>query len=397
MFLPDGKHFLFLNRKVAGAIGDLYAESVDGGEPRLVVERASNAAYAQGFLLYMRDGNLVAQRFDPGSMAVSGNPVPVSENVDYWRPKDLGNFSISPTGTLVYRVAQSTQSRFAWMKLPGRELEEFGDAITGIVPGATRVAQISADARRIAFVKTEPGNANSDLWVMDVERNTLARQTFNVPGLLSAAFSQDGARIAVSATTGATGLLKIKSLVTGMEQVLTPVGESSYISSWTPDAKYLLIENQDPKNQLDIYAQPADASKPIPLLTQPYNEYGGEVSPNGKWMAYFSNESGRVELYVTDFPGAHSKWQISSDGAYWHSWGRDGKRLYFANGDKLLAAEIRSPDTMELGKTEMVTTLEGIQPVDFAPDGRLLVVKAVSGGEAQPMRVIFHFPETMSR
>jgi Tol biopolymer transport system component len=397
MFLPDGKHFLFLSRKVSGTIGEIDAGSIDGGEPKLVIEKASNPGYAQGFLLYMRDGNLVAQHFDTGSRTVSGNPVPVSENVEYWRPKDLGNFNISPNGTLIYRVAQSTQSRFAWMKLPGREIQEFGDAIAGIIFDSSDLASISPDGHRIAFSKKELGAINPDLWVMDVERNTVARLTFNLSGEISSAFSPDGTRVAYSATTGATDVLKIKSLTSGTEQTLTPVGNSSYITSWAPDGKYLVLDNQDAKTLLDIYIQPLDGGKPEALLNQPYNEFGGVVSSNGKWMSYFSNESGRVELYITDFPGAHSKWQVSTDGAYWSHWSRDGKHMYFANGDKLFSVEVRDTGTLELGKAETVTTLEGVQPIDFASDGRLLVLKAVSGAQAEPFRVIFHFPETMGR
>jgi len=392
-FLPDGKHFLFLNRKVAGTVGELYAGSLDGGEPKLVLEKGSNAGYADGYLVYVRDGNLVAQRFEPGSQTVSGNPVPVSENVEYWGPKDLGDFSVSATGTLVYRTASSTQSRFAWMKLPGGGSEEFGDAITGI----NGLVRLSPDGRRIVFAKREPGSPNSDLWVLDIERNTLARQTFNNSGLLAAAFSPDATKIAFSSSTGATGLLKIKSLVNGAEQNLTPIAESSYVQSWTPDGRYLLIDNQDPKTLNDIYAKPVTDDKPMPLLTQPYNEFLGIASPNGKWMAYFSNESGRVELYVTDFPGAHAKWQISTDGAYWFQWSRDGRRLYFANGTNLLAVGVSNPDTMELGKTEVVTKLESLQPVGFAPDGRLLVLKPVKGGQAEPIHLVLHFTESLAR
>jgi hypothetical protein len=120
VFLPDGKHFLFTQRLVAAAVGDLYGGSLDGGAPKLVVPQASNGGYAQGYLLYLHDRNLMAQHFDPKSMTVSGNPIPVTENVDYWTPKDLGNFSVSAAGTLVYRRAQATESRFAWVKLPGK-------------------------------------------------------------------------------------------------------------------------------------------------------------------------------------------------------------------------------------------------------------------------------------
>jgi Tol biopolymer transport system component/tRNA A-37 threonylcarbamoyl transferase component Bud32 len=393
VFLPDGKHFLFTQRLVAGTVGDLYAGSVDGTEPKLVVEHASNGVYAQGYLLYLHDRNLLAQHFDPRSMAVSGNPIPVTENVEYWGPKDLGDFSVSVAGTLVYRKAQSTESRFAWVKLPGKESEEFGDTIDGI----TYPISVSADAKKIAFPKRETNAPDTDLWLFDAERQILTRQTFNVPGFIYSAFSPDGTKLAITASIGNKGNMRIRTLATGAEQVIaSEIQDVAYVHSWSPDGKYLVISVQDPKTLFDIYIQPTDGGKPIPLLTQPYGERDGMVSPNGKWMSYLSDESGRLELYATDFPGAHAKMQVSSEGAFWHVWSHDGKRLYFANGKKLMATEIRNPETMELGGTALVTTLDG-QPLGFGSDGRLLVLNPANGQQTEPLRMVLHFPESLGK
>jgi len=393
VFLPDGKHFLFTQRLVAGTVGDLYAGSVDGTEPKLVVEHASNGVYAQGYLLYLHDRNLLAQHFDPRSMAVSGNPIPVTENVEYWGPKDLGDFSVSVAGTLVYRKAQSTESRFAWVKLPGKESEEFGDTIDGI----TYPISVSADAKKIAFPKRETNAPDTDLWLFDAERQILTRQTFNVPGFIYSAFSPDGTKLAITASIGNKGNMRIRTLATGAEQVIaSEIQDVAYVHSWSPDGKYLVISVQDPKTLFDVYIQPTDGGKPIPLLTQPYGERDGMVSPNGKWMSYLSDESGRLELYATDFPGAHAKMQVSSEGAFWHVWSHDGKRLYFANGKKLMATEIRNPETMELGGTALVTTLDG-QPLGFGSDGRLLVLNPANGQQTEPLRMVLHFPESLGK
>jgi len=402
LFLPDGKHFLFSRRAVGASSGDLYSGSLDGGDTKLAVERASNASYTQGYLLYVRDRNLLAQRFDPGSLTVSGNPIPVTEDIEYWNAKDLGDFSASANGTLVYRKAESSQSRFAWVKLPGKETEEFGDPMTGIdsSSGSVQTSRLSMDGKRIVFAKREPSSPDSELWVFEIDHKTLTRQASNAAGGMSSAFSPDGAKIAISTVFGGgtTTTMVIKSLSTGQEEKQeTPDRKLSYVDSWTPDGKYLIMRIQDPKTLFDLYAQPVAGGSPIPLLTQSYNEYGGLLSPNGKWMAYLSNESGRTELYVTDFPAVHSKFQISSDGAYWHAWSHDGKHLYFANGNKLLASEIRNPDTMEFSNTEVVTTLEGVQPIAFAPDGRLLVLKPLGGGKIEPLHLVLHFPESLGK
>jgi len=393
IFLPDGKHFLFTQRLVAAPVGDLYAGSLDGSEPKLVVQQASNGVYAQGYLLYLHDRNLMAQHFDPRSMTVNGNPVPVAENVEYWGPKDLGDFSVSATGTLVYRTEQAADSRFAWMKLPGKESEEFGDTISGI----SGQISVSADAKKIAFAKREADAPDTDLWLYDVDRKILARQTFNVRGFIYSAFSPDGAKLAITSSIGTQGSMRIKTLATGEEQPITSqIQDIAYVHSWSPDGKYLIVSIQDPKTLFDVYAQPVDGSKPVPLLNQSYDERDGEVSPNGKWMAYVSNESGRIEVYITDFPGAHSKIQVSSEGAFWHAWSHDGKNLYFANGKKLMVTEIRNPQTMELGGTALVTTLDA-RPLGFGSDGRLLVLKSTNGQQAEPLRMVLHFPESLGK
>jgi Tol biopolymer transport system component len=398
-FLPDGQHFLFTERAFAALTGDLYAGSLDGSAPKLLIERASNAVYTQGYLLYLRDRNLLAQHFDPKSLTLSGNPIPVTENIEYWGPKDLGNFSVSSTGTLMYRTADASQMRFAWLKLPGKETEEFGDPISGIeLTTALPSLRISPNGKKIAFMKRDPTSPEAELWIFDVDRRTSSRQSFSAPGGIYSAFSPDSSRIAVASSSGVTSALAIRTLATGRDEKLD-IGATRliYVDSWTPDGKYLIMMAQDPKTLFDLFAFPVAGGAPIPLLTQPYNEYEGEVSPNGKWLAYLSNESNRPELYVTDFSGAHAKFQVSSDGANWHAWSRDGKHLYFANGGKLLAAEIRNPATLELGNAETVTTLDAAQPVAFAPDGRLLILKQVSGDHIEPLHIVLNFPKTLGQ
>jgi Tol biopolymer transport system component len=394
IFLPDGKHFLFVERLLKAPFGDLYVGSIDGGEPKRIVERASNAVYAQGYILYLRDRNLVAQKFSTGSLSVNGNPVPVAANIDYWNPKDLGDFSVSTLGTLIYRTAQSTSFRFAWMKLPGKETEEFGETMSGI---ATPMS-VSSDGHKVAFVKRQADAADIELWYFDIDRNMLTRQGFSPSGFIYSGFSPDGTRLGITYNaSGSNSQLKVKSLVTAGEQEMSPgIDTLVWIYSWTPDGKSLLMNAQDPKTLLDIYVLPLDGGKAIPLLHQSYDERDGDVSPNGKWMAYESDESGRFELYVTDFPGVHSKMQISSDGTFWHQWSGDGKRLYSASGKKLLMTEIRNPDTLELGNTTTLAMLD-VTPLRVASDGRVLVLKRVNGELTEPLRVVTHFPESVGK
>jgi len=400
-FLPDGKHFLFTQQVVGGQNGELYAGSLDGGDPKLVVQGVSNAFYAQGVVIYLKDRNLLAQHFDTGALTVSGNPIPITENVEFWGAKDLGNFAASPTGTLAYRVAESNLYRFAWLRLPGKETEEFGEPVVGLdaFNGSIPTSKISNDGQKIVFTRRDPSSPDSELWVYDIAHKTMVRQAVAPASGIHSVFSPDGSKLAIVILRGTSSYLTIKSLANGQEEKLdTPPNVMlPYVDCWSPDGKYLVLTAQDPKTQFDVYFQPTAGGKATAVLNQPYNEYEGEVSPNQKWMAYFSNESGRTELFVTDFPGVRSKLQISSDGAFWHAWSHDGKHLYFANGNKLLAAELRNPGTMEFGATETVTTLDGATPVGFAPDGRLLVLKQMNSGQSEPLHLVLHFPESLQK
>jgi eukaryotic-like serine/threonine-protein kinase len=258
--------------------------------------------------------------------------------------------------------------------------------------------QLSPDAKKLALIKREPSSEHADLWIKDLERKTMTRITFNEPSLIDAAFSPDSTRVAFSRADVAAGAVSIEPVAGGPEQKLAVPGEGAFVEGWTPDGKYVVASNQDPKTRNDLYLLPVDGGKPIPLLTHDYDEFQGRVSPNGKWLLYLSDETGSAELYVTGLPNASGKWQVSRGGANWARWSRDGKRLYFGIGDKLLSAEVSNPDTMELGATQEITTLESTEePVDFAPDGRLLVRKRASGQRVEPMRMVLHFTEALPR
>jgi Tol biopolymer transport system component len=333
----------------------------------------------------------MAQRFDLASLATRGNPVPMVENVEFYNPRDLGDFAVSQEGSLIYRPTSFSQSRFAWMRFPSKEIEEFGD------PFAVWTGQsgaLSRDGKKVAFSKMNESSPDSDLWVLDTTRNTLTKAMARNTGAVSFAFSPDGDKI-VTAIVGKADVI-IHSLTNGTDQKITASRDGyATVDEWSPDGNYLMLNLQDPKTSFDIYAFPVDGSKPLPLLTQSYDEAGGRVSPNGKWMAYSSNESGRNELYVTNFPAVSSKIQVSTEGVFWYTWSRDGKKLYFSHGDGLFSAEMPSPDKLEFGKVENIGTMNGASPIDFAPDGRLLIVKSRTESALEPFRLILNVPAAL--
>jgi Tol biopolymer transport system component len=233
------------------------------------------------------------------------------------------------------------------------------------------------------------------LWVYDLDRKTASRILDHSVAALGSAFSPDSTRLAITRRSTATSEFSIRSLATGTEEKLAVnLPNALNIYSWTPDGKYLILAVQEQKTQQDLWAQPVDGGKAIPLLTQPYNEGAGIVSPNGKWMLYASDESGRNELYVTDFPGMHAKVQVSTEGVSWAGWAHDGKRLYFSHGNTLYAANMPNPDNLEFGNTETITTLNGVNPIAIALDGRLLVQRDANGA---PLQIVLNLQASLPK
>lgn len=386
-FLPDGKHFLFTTDDGMG-VG-----SLDSTDSHVFLQAKSNVAYSSGYILYVTDGNLVAQPFDPDHQAVRGVPVPVAGQVEFSIGKSLGNFSVSQNGGLVYRPDYSPKYQMSWLDRNGGEAGKLGE------PDYYSGASISPDGRRILVTRTQPG-VKRDLWLIDSQRGSPSRATFDPEGAIFAVWSPDGSGVTVSLANGFE-IRKVSLQGNVTEQLVAPDQISKYPTDWTADGQTLILTVQNPKTGQDVETLSVGDHKLAPMIQTPAVENAGNLSPNGKLLTYSSNESGRPELYVTQFPGPGLKWQVSAQGltgglpVHYSAWSHDGKTLYYIDaGGGVIAVPIESQDPFKPGVPRKIYSAPSgaVSEISAAPDGRLLVLVPAGNQTITPAALVINWP-----
>ena len=397
-FLPDGDHFLFVSREAiaaTGPAGALYGASLSGEKPRQILERASNVQYSDGYLLYLRDTVLVAQRFDPKSLKFGGDPVPVAEKLDYWNARDVAAFAAAH-GTLVYRHGSLQKTQPVWVDRDGKELGRLGE------PGLYATIQTSRDGSLVGMVRQDPDTGRGDVWIVDSKRNTTSRSTFADAGSITYAFSPDTKRIAVGTIAGSVsgGMWIQPTSGSGDKENLETPSTWGTVNSWSPNGRYIFFMVQNNATRQDVYYIDLNGDRKLtPFIQSPANDVGAVLSPNGKWLAYACDESGRLEVYVTAFPGPGGRWQVSNGGGMSPSWSGDGKQLYYVNGDKLMSVAIQNVETFEFGTPAALpihlNEFAALGPP--APGERFPALKPVNMGQSHPQEVILNWTGTLKK
>ncbi|MGH9409878.1 MAG: protein kinase domain-containing protein [Vicinamibacterales bacterium] len=333
-FLPDGKHFLYTVS--AGAEMTLKIGVLGSTTSKTLFPTTTRVQYAApGYLLFVRDRTLVAQKFNASSLTLDGEPVPLGEGLGT-DTVGLASFSVSRTGVLVYRGGELTGSRLVWIDRSGKETPAIDPAAdffdTWFSPDRTRV------------VYSAGGDAgHADLWIRDLARGVSSRFTFGPTANYDPIWSSDGRRIIYTSTAKGPGNLMVKdaSDTKDPEPLLVDAAEK-YVSDWSPDGRYLLYTARGGDNRgWDIWALPMEGDhKPIPIVRTQFNELWATFSPDGKYIAYQSNESGRYEIYVQEFPEARNKWQISANGGLEPYWNRNGRELFYRSGASIMAVPV---------------------------------------------------------
>jgi Tol biopolymer transport system component len=398
-FLPDGRRFLFLVSTGQPETYGVYVGSLDGGEPTRIMPGDTAAAYAPpGYLLLVARGVLVAYPFDLASATVTGEPIPVAQGIG--ECCDRGAFSVSAQGILAYRGGMANRRQLAWIDRTGKVLGAVGAVDDAILA----LPDLSADDQRVAFNRALP---NVDIWVVGVGEGVPRRFTFERAIDAGAVWSPDGSRIVFrSFREGAYNLFEKPVNGTADEQPLLVTSLPKAPLDWSRDGRLLLFSTQDPKTGTDLWALPMTGErKPFAVLQTRFDEIEGQFSPDGRWLAYVSNESGRDEIYVQAFPDAGGKWQISTSGGLQPRWRRDGQELFFVAPDnRLMAAPIRvAPGTkaLEAGApvalfpTRLATGVN-IVPAGFqaraqyavAADGRFLMNVSADEGVTSPITIV---------
>jgi Tol biopolymer transport system component len=392
-FLPDGRHFLFTARETSSAsFGAVAVGSLDGGDPKVLLPRGSNPQYADGFLLSVLDGNLLAQRFDADKQALEGQALPIADAIEYWNPRDLANFSVSQTGLLVYRQIRLRRTQLVWLDRTGKELARIGE------PSNYAGLHLGADGHTLAAVLSDSAGGNADAWSVDLRTSQTTRSTFlSAPSSIFAAASPDGARLAVGtsavgASAGST--LWIQPISgSGSRQPLLEKG-SFNVSDWSKDGAYLIGDTQAAESGFDVaYLALKDPAKTVHLTTSRFDERAPALSPDGRWIAYQSNETGRNEIFVTDFPAGARKWQISRSGGETASWRSDGRELYFSTAEEARAVSVIVRNgSLDAGTPERLSfskeTISLATGVAFSDGKRFLVQRFASGDATEPIRLV---------
>jgi serine/threonine protein kinase/Tol biopolymer transport system component len=390
-FLPDGRQFLYLSASRKEGRGGIYAGSLDSREVKRITDGDSNADYTRsGHLVVVRDGHLTAQAFDTGRLQVTGDAFPLTEEI-WW--SNIGGgalFSISNNGTLALASPGIQRSQLVWYDREGRRLGALGS------PGEHIHLDLSPDGSRVAFERLEPSTGNGQIWLLDLRREITSRFSLVPSFELSPCWSSDGKRIAFSSSRSGLGTaLYLKSAMSaGEDEPLPSSGLPMEVpTDWTPDGRYVLFEARSMKTGEDLWALPLGGDrKPFPLLQTPFDESQGRLSPDGRWLAYVSNESGRQEVYVGPFPTAGEKWQVSAAGGMQPRWRRDGRELFYIAADRKLAAVAIKPGTSF--EAAAPVALFELRPVryfdrmDYAvtADGQRFLVNTLVD-EARPARI----------
>ncbi len=399
-FLPDGRHFLYL----AGAHGEgtksevnaVYAGQLGSDERKLVVRVRSNVAYAAGHLLYVRDRVLLAQPFDPGRLELSGDPVPVGEGIDYEAGFFRAVFAASSGSMLAYQAGGADSSaQLTWFDREGKALGKVGE------PGEYADIALSPDGKRAAFALTDRDSGTADIWIQDLARGVRTRLTFGPANEYKPVWSPDGQRIVYS-ISGKFDDLFIRPSGGGKEEVLMHSQMDKRATGWSADGRLLIYDVNDPalKTGWDIgVLQMTGGGEPHTILSTQFTETAGKLSPDGRYMLYVSDESGKSEVYVTPFPGAGGKWQISTGGAVSGSWTRGGAEImYLAQDLTVMSVSVRAQDsTFEADNPRPLFKNSTGVGGDITADGaKALVAVRPEATRNLPITLVANWPAALS-
>jgi serine/threonine protein kinase len=394
-FLPDGKHVLYLAANHGNPRSEqsgVYAASLDGGEPRRLMPSYGSAQYVPGYLLSVRDANLMAAPFDASRLSVTGESVRIANDVNFdygtWR----GVFTASQNGVLVYQVQrESAGGQLTWLDMSGRPLSTVGERTEAYA------LRMSPDNRRASVIVGDP---NNDIWIYELERGVRTRLTTDAQVIMSPVWSRDSSQVLF-----VTGESLQKADVDYVMGTLPAngAGERRVIykspvriepTDWSPDGRYVLVD-KGTIGATDIWVVPiASPDKGFPLVASPALDGNGQFSPDGRWVAYMSQQSGRFEVYVTAFPGGGARWQVSANSGGEPRWSTDGQTLYFVTlSGQLMAASVDGSSSQ--------FTVKDVKPLfpvnlfvgpriswgfDVAADGKRFLIN--SAGEAEVPRLV---------
>ena len=373
----------------------IYLGSLDSDEGKFLIQASSPMVYAPpGYLLFVRDRTLLAQPFDRSQLEVSGESLPVAEQVG-----TLGEFSVSDSGILVYHSGVGpTTRRLVWRDRSGKLLGTVGE------PGSYIQIDLSPDQSRVAVVRLED-SSGTDIWLLELSTGILSRFTFDPSHDGNPTWSPDGRRLTFDSERNGPANLFQKSVGGSKAELLFESEDSNYPMAWSKDADILFL-SQKPKGRAlyALHLGKEGEGEPKVLLEDSFTIGDFRLSPNEKWVAYRSDESGRLEVYTAAFPDFSNRRQVSRDGGAHVRWRGDGKELFFLQLDgKLMSVEVKEGAILELetGTPKVLfeanALLANNRKYCVTSDGqRFLFIERV-GKNVEPIHVVLNWHEELKR
>ena len=384
VFLPDGRHFLYVVGATSSDRNGVYMGVLNGTENRRLLPIQSSVVFAAGRLLFVSQSTLMAQPFDPTSGRTTGEVVPIAEGVSQTTNVDYAPVSASATGVLVYESGEvAYNNHLVWYDRSGKLLGTLGAA------GSVNQPAISPDEKSVVF------RDRRGMWLWDVIRG--AEQPFATAGNVPF-WSPKGDRIVFNSRRGG-GVLNLYQKATsgtGKDELLLSNGKNTAPTQWSRDGHFIVYIERDPKTKYDIWVLAMDGAepKPVPFLRSEFNEVSGQLSPDSHWMAYTSDESGQREVYVRPFPGAEFQRKISIAGGEQPRWRGDGKELFFVGvDDKMMAVDVKAvtgtKPSLESGVPQVLfsahlapTPAHDLFQYDVTADGKRFLLDTVGSSPA---------------
>ncbi len=384
-FLSDGRGFLYLSAS-AGRPG-IYVGSFDGKVKRRVLDAHTSALHTQsGYAIFMRADTIMAQRLDPARGETSGEPFPVAEKVMHDPDTRVTLFSASDSA-IAYRRGPSTRP-LHWIDRKGQKLGPFPPQ-----PGAYRDATLSRDGRMVAAARFDEETGAPDIWTLDVSRGVSTRVTHDAAGNFFPVWSPDGNTLAFSSNR--QGIFELYRVSAGgnteAERILK--SDANVLpTSWSPDGRHIAFHSPGPNGDWNLWVLPLPGETAAPFVQTRFDEREGHFSPDSRWLAYASNETGRSEVYVQSFPSSGFKMRVSSEGGREPRWRGDGKELFYLAADGyLMSVPVSTGSTFQADAPQALFdtpwdswNLANTFMYDVAADGERFLFAALIGEEADP-------------
>jgi Tol biopolymer transport system component len=392
-FLPDGRRFLYLsNEEGPPSRWSIRVGSLDSTASTFVLEARSNAVYHDGYLLFVRKGILLAQPFDLETVKLTGEGVPLAEQVLDDAIMARSVFSVSSDGTLVYQTGGTVGgSRMIWLSRSGSEVSELGK------PAAYSWPRISPDGKRVAVMIADATTGNMDIWIEEIEGERPQRLTFDLTDEGNPTWFPDGSRLVFNSTRkGVRDLLWKAASGSGTSSVFLESGANKYPQDISPDGQYLIYtDTNSSSGEYDLWLLPFGDGRARPFIAAEGNQTFARFSPDGRWLAYDSDETGMAEVYVTPFPKRDSKWQVSQHGGIMPNWRGDGREIFYLSQDHrtVLAAEVApTEETFRVTRTSTLFTTRPITgigyPYDVSADGERFLFVTTLGEASSPLTLV---------